>query len=93
MHKMPIVVDSSQEFGTAITPLMEPALSTGGEDGGGSVGSSTPGQRGGPSQLWRFVSFGASSPLIRESARFTYRAGQIYDPLRANEGRRRLLRP
>lgn len=91
MHKMPIVVDSSQEFGTAITPLMEPALSTGGEDGGGSVGSSTPDPS--PSQLWRFVSFGASSPLIRESARFTYRAGQIYDPLRANEGRRRLLRP
>lgn len=43
MHKMPIVVDSSQEFETAITPLMEPPFSTGGENGGGSVGSSTKG--------------------------------------------------
>lgn len=84
LHKMPIVVDSSQEFGTAITPLMEPPLPLSTGEDRGSVGSSTLGQRGRP--LSNFgVSFPrASSPLIRESTRFTYRVAQIYDLLRNN---------
>lgn len=85
LHKMPIVVDSSQEFGTAITPLMEPPLPLSTGEDRGSVGSSTLGQRGRP--LSNFgVSFPrASSPLIRESTRFTYRVAQIYDLLRIME--------
>lgn len=84
LHKMPIVVDLSQEFGTAITPLMEPPLPLSTGEDRGSVGSSTLGQRGRP--LSNFgVSFPrASSPLIRESTRFTYRVAQIYDLLRNN---------
>lgn len=84
LHKMPIVVDSSQEFGTAITPLMEPPLPLSTGEDRGSVGSSTLGQRGRP--LSNFgVSFPrASFPLIRESTRFTYRVAQIYDLLRNN---------
>lgn len=85
LHKMPIVVDSSQEFRTAITPLMEPPLPLSTGEDRGSVGSSTLGQRGRP--LSNFgVSFPrASSPLIRESTRFTYRVAQIYDLLRIME--------
>lgn len=58
LHKMPIIVDSSQEFGTAITPLMEPPLPLSTGEDRGSVGSSTLGQRGRPLSNFgfRFVS-------------------------------------
>lgn len=54
LHKMPIVVDSSQEFGTAITPLMEPPLHGGRSRKRWKLDAWPKGPS--PFELWRFVS-------------------------------------
>lgn len=53
LHKMPIVVDSSQEFGTAITPLMEPPLHGGRSRKRWKLDGWPKGPS--PFELWRFV--------------------------------------
>lgn len=71
LHKMPIVVDSSQEFRTAITPLMEPPLLLHGGRSRKRWKLDALAKGTVPFATLRFVS--SSSPLIRESTRFIYR--------------------